>query len=181
MRIEFPFPGYEAIAGVEIPDENVMGVFAPPVDGEVDEDSVLARGFAKPVEAPRLRDALRGSRRVLLLVDDGTRGTPVARLLPYVAEELKAADISDDRVTILTAQGTHRQMRESELRRKLGEFHGRFAVHQHNWLDESNLVEFGYTVDGTRVTANRLLAEHDFVIGLGSIVPHRVKGFSGGA
>src|SRR5204862_4414995 len=39
----------------------------------------------------------------------------------------------------------------------------------------------GHTSDGTRVTANRLLAEHDFVLGLGSIVPHRVKGFSGGA
>jgi nickel-dependent lactate racemase len=31
------------------------------------------------------------------------------------------------------------------------------------------------------VTANRLLAESDFVLGLGSIVPHRIKGFSGGA
>ena len=46
---------------------------------------------------------------------------------------------------------------------------------------KSNLHEFGHTRDGTRVTANRLLAESDFVLGLGSIVPHRIKGFSGGA
>src|SRR5205823_10591754 len=84
-------------------------------------------------------------------------------------------------IRLLTAQGTHRRMMEGELRQKLGEFYGRFETHQHDWLDESNLHEFGRTRDGTRVTANRLLQEADFVIGLGSIVPHRVKGFSGGA
>lgn len=72
-------------------------------------------------------------------------------------------------------------MREGELKQKPGDFYGRFEVRQHRWLDESNLRNFGRTSDGTRVTANRLLAEADFVIGLGSIVPHRVKGFSGGA
>ena len=35
--------------------------------------------------------------------------------------------------------------------------------------------------DGTRVTAHHLLKDADFVLGIGSIVPHRVKGFSGGA
>jgi nickel-dependent lactate racemase len=67
------------------------------------------------------------------------------------------------------------------LRQKLGEFYGRFPVHQHRWLDSSSLHEFGRISDGTRVMANRLLAENDFVLGLGSIVPHRIKGFSGGA
>lgn len=67
------------------------------------------------------------------------------------------------------------------VRQKLGEFYGGFETHQHDWLDEPNLHEFGRTRDGTRETANRLLTEADFIIGLGSIVPHRVKGFSGGA
>src|SRR5438067_9953811 len=181
MKIDFPFPCYETIAPVEVPDSNLMGVFSPPVEGDVDEAAVLARGFAEPVGAPRLRDALRGASRVLMLIDDSTRGTPVPRILEHVAAEQTAAGISDKSVAILTAQGTHRQMNEEELKRKLGDFHGRFAVHQHNWLDESNLREFGHTSDGTRVAANRLLAEYDFVLGIGSIVPHRVKGFSGGA
>ena len=29
-------------------------------------------------------------------------------------------------------------------------------MHQHHWLDESNLRDYGRTGDGTRVTANRL-------------------------
>jgi nickel-dependent lactate racemase len=181
MKIDFPFPGYEAIAPVEVPDANLMGIFSPAIDGQVTESAVLTRGFAAPIGAPRLREALHGANRVLILVDDGTRGTPVPKILPHVAAELEAARIPDRSVAILTAQGTHRQMTEPELKRKLGDFYGRFAIHQHNWLDEASHREFGYTSDGTRVVANRLLAEFDFVLGIGSIVPHRVKGFSGGA
>jgi nickel-dependent lactate racemase len=181
LKIDFPYPGYERIAAVEVPDANLMGVYSPRSAGEVDEKVVLARGFAEPYGAPRLREAVKRTDRVLILVEDSTRGTPIPRLLPYVLEELHAAGVSDESVTLLTAQGTHREMTEGELRQKLGEFYGRFPVAQHRWLDESNLCEFGHTSDGTRVTANRRLAESDFVLGLGSIVPHRIKGFSGGA
>jgi nickel-dependent lactate racemase len=72
-------------------------------------------------------------------------------------------------------------MTPTELRQKLGEFAGRFKVHEHHYLDRGRLYEFGHTRDGTPVTANRLIAECDFVLGVGSIVPHRVKGLSGGA
>ncbi|HYH86784.1 MAG TPA: nickel-dependent lactate racemase [Pyrinomonadaceae bacterium] len=181
MKVDFPYEGYERIPPADVPDANLLGVYAPRVVGDVDEERVLARGFVEPHGASRLREALRPTDRVLVLVEDGTRGTPVPRLLKYVAEELSAACVADEQVRLLTAQGTHRSMSEDELRRKLGEFYGRFETHQHDWLDESNLREFGRTRDGTRVTANRLLREADFVLGLGSIVPHRVKGFSGGA
>ena len=181
MIIDFPYPGYERIAAVEVPDENLLGVYAPRSVGQVGEEEVLAGGFAEPYGAPHLRDAVRPTDRVLVLVDDATRGTPVPRLLKRVIGELRAAGIPDRQIRLLTAQGTHRRMTEGELRQKLGEFYGRFETHQHNWLDVSNLHEFGRTKDGTRVTANCLLAEAEFIIGLGSIVPHRVKGFSGGA
>ncbi|PYS90267.1 MAG: nickel-dependent lactate racemase [Acidobacteria bacterium] len=181
MKIDFPYPGYERVAPVEVPDANLMGVYAPRAVGQVNEEDVLARGFSEPIGAPRLREAVKPTDRVLILVDDGTRGTPVPRLLKRVAGELWAAGVLDKQIALLTAQGTHREMREAELQQKLGDFYGRFEVHQHHWLDESNLREFGHTKDGTRVTAHRLLAEANFVIGLGSIVPHRVKGFSGGA
>lgn len=181
MLIDFPYPGYEEIAPVEVPDANLMGVFAPRAVGDVDEEAVLGRGFAEPFGAWRLRNAVRPTDRVLVLIDDLTRGTPVPRLLKHVIRELWEAGILDRQIQLLTAQGTHRKMTAGELHQKLGEFHGRFMLHQHDWLDNANLCGFGHTSDGTCVTANRLLAECDFVLGLGSIVPHRIKGFSGGA
>ncbi len=181
MTVDFPYQGYEGIASVEVPETNLLGAFAPRAVPAVEEERVLTRAMANPIGAPLLRDVAHPSDRVLVLVDDATRGTPVARIFRYVIAELEAAGTADEHIAILTAQGTHRRMSDAELRDKLGEFYGRFAVHQHDWLDEDQLHDFGRTSDGTPVRANCLLSEADLILGIGSIVPHRIKGFSGGA
>ncbi len=181
MRIDFPYRGYETIAPVEVPDANLMGVYSPRAFDRVDEEGVLRHGFAAPVGAPRLRHAVGPARRILILIDDASRMTPTARILPYVLDELKAAGVADEHIEFLQAPGTHRPMTSAELREKLGPCEGRFRVHEHHYLDTESLHDFGRTSDGTPVTANRLLAEADFVLGIGSILPHRVKGLSGGA
>lgn len=166
---------------MEVPDANLMGVYAPRTSADIPEEEVLAHGFAKPHGTPRLQDVVKSTDRVLVLIDDGTRSTPISRLLHHVLRELWTIGVMDQQIVLLTAQGTHREMSEKEIMQKLGEFYGRFSVYQHYWLEDSNLHDFGRTSDGTRITANRLLRKSDFVIGLGSIVPHRIKGFSGGA
>lgn len=181
MRIDFPYPGYEGIAPVEVPDENLMGVFSPREFQDVDESRVLAEGFATPLGAPRLREAAGGGDRVLVLIDDATRATPTARILPHVLAELGAAGVGDDRIEFLQAPGTHREMTDDELKEKLGPCFGRFKVHPHHWQNREQLKEYGKTSDGTSVTANKLLAEFDFILGIGGILPHRVKGMAGGA
>ncbi|MDQ3950345.1 MAG: lactate racemase domain-containing protein, partial [Gemmatimonadota bacterium] len=129
--MDFPYPGYEEIPPVEVPDANVLGVFAPRAVADVEEEAVLARAMAKPIGAPLLRNAARPGDRVLILVDDATRGTPVPRVFRHVIAELEAGGVADDRIALLTAQGTHRRMADVELRDKVGEFYGRFAIHQH--------------------------------------------------
>lgn len=182
MKISFPYKHFEQIEPAEVPDANLLGVFEPRALGEgKDTQTVLKRGFANPVGAPRLRELAKAGDRVLILIDDYTRGTPVPKILPFVLEELEDAGIKDRQITILTAQGTHREMTEAELMEKLGPYFGRFPVHQHRWQDPSSLHRFGSLSDGTPVTANKLLAEHELVLGIVSIVPHRIKGFSGGS
>lgn len=180
MKIEFNYPGYEEIAPVEVPDANLAGIFEPRRFAGIDEAAVLKQGFDNPIGAEPLRRAASRARNALILIDDATRGTPVSRLLPHVLTELHGAGISNDRIEFLQAPGTHRPMTEQELKKKLGEYCGKFEVHEHHWLDNRSLHQFGATRDGTRVTANKLLTQFDFVMGIGSIVPHRVKGFSGG-
>jgi nickel-dependent lactate racemase len=181
VNIDFPFPGYESIEPFEVPDGRLMGVFAPRSYDHIHEAKVLRHGFEFPSGAPVLRQAVKPTDRVLVLIDDGTRMTPTARVLPYLLAELHAAGVSDDRIEFLQAPGTHRPMKPDELREKLGEAYGRYKIHEHHWLDESSLHDFGTTRDGTRVTANKLLTQFDFITGIGSILPHRVKGLSGGA
>jgi nickel-dependent lactate racemase len=181
VKIDFPYPGYENIAPVEVPDAQLMGVFGPRAWHETDEAAVLREGFRHPIGAPPLREAVGARDRVLILIDDATRATPTARILPLVLDELHAAGVPDDRIELLQAPGTHRPMSDAELRGKLGGCYGRYRVHEHHYEDRSALDDFGRTRDGTPVTANRRLRDADFVIGVGAILPHRVKGFSGGA
>jgi len=181
VKIDFPYPGYEKIAPVDVPDAQLMGVFGPRAWREMDEAAVLREGLQHPIEAPPLREAVKARDRVLILIDDATRATPTARILPLVLDELHAAGVPDDRIELLQAPGTHRPMNDAELREKLGPCYGRYRVHEHRYRDRSTLHDFGHTRDGTPVTANRLLRDADFVLGVGAILPHRVKGFSGGA
>src|SRR5881227_3610411 len=104
MRIDFPYPGYQAIAPVEVPDANLMGVFTPR-SFAVDEEAVLRQGFERPIGAARLRDAVRAGHRVLVLIDDATRVTPIAQILPHVLEELHAGGVADERIELLQAPG----------------------------------------------------------------------------
>jgi nickel-dependent lactate racemase len=181
VRIDCPYPDYKDIKPFDVPDRNLMGIYSPKAFDGTDEAAVIREGFAKPVGAPRLRDAVRGQKSVLILIDDGTRATPTDRLLPALLEELHAGGILDDKIEFLQAPGTHRPMKPGELKQKLGKYHGKFKVHEHHYQDKSSLHDFGKTRDGTPVTANKLLTQFDFVMGIGSIVPHRVKGLSGGA
>jgi nickel-dependent lactate racemase len=181
MQVTFPYPGYEKVEPMEVPDERLMGAWGPKILDAPDEEGTMRRGMSQPFGAKRLREELRGKQNVLVLIDDGTRFTPTAKILPHVVAELEAAGIADERVKILTAQGTHRRMEKSELKKKLGDLSERFEVHQHDWKDEKQLHDFGKTRDGTVVRANKLVKEADYVIGVGSIVPHRIKGFGGGA
>jgi lactate racemase len=181
MKLEFPYKHYESIAPAIIPDENLMGVYAPRSVGPTDEERIISRGISQPIGCSPLPEMVKKNDRVLVLIDDYTRGTPVKKVLPHLLSELKKGGVSEKSITLLTAQGTHRRMTEAEIAEKLGSYAGKFPVHQHHWTDESMLHHFGALADGTVVRANRLLTEADFILGIVSIVPHRVKGFSGGA
>lgn len=151
----------------------------PPAD---DANAVLAHALANPIGTSPLRQLAVGARHVVVIIDDMTRPTPTHLLLPGIMEELGAAGIPDDRITILVATGTHRPMTHAELEAKAGrEIVARFRIVNHDYTIPENQVDLGTTPSGIPVTVNRLVAESDFVIGVGNIVPHRYCGWAGGA
>ncbi len=78
MKIDFPYKHFESFEPALVPDANLLGIFAPRALGEGKESqTVLKRGFENPIGAPRLREAVQAGDRVLILIDDYTRGTPV--------------------------------------------------------------------------------------------------------
>jgi lactate racemase len=132
----------------------------------------------QPIGVPQLREMAAGARSAVIAVDDISRPTPVAAILPAVLREL--AGISAERITILVALGAHRPMVRDELERKLGAAILReYDVQQHHPYE--NLVDRGRSSRGTPVHLNRTFCEADVRIGVGGVLPHPYAGFGGGA
>lgn len=179
MKISFPYPGLEPL---EIPDKNLIGIFSPStMKADESEEEIIKGALTQPIGSPPLSQRLKGTEKVLVLVDDYTRTTPTQKILPLLMEELGRIGIEKEKIQIMVALGTHRPMTQEEMGKKFGEeFLKQYPVLNHCWWDSSQLISLGETQKGTPILVNRIIREVDFIIGVGQIVPHRVSGFSGG-
>jgi nickel-dependent lactate racemase len=133
-----------------------------------------------PTASDPLSEIARGKKRIVIVVDDLTRPTPVEKILPLVLNELQEAGISSDSVTVVMAGGTHLQPTKEEIGKKIGNDLARMIkVLPHD--PEKDLVDLGKTSRGTPIHLNRIVSVSDLVIGVGCIYPHPAAGFSGGS
>ncbi len=181
MKITIPY-GDETI-GFDVPADSPTAVLAPrPVQGMADPRGEVRRALEAPIVAAPLREAVAGARSVAILADDLTRQTPSHLIIPALLDELNAAGVRDEQCQVIIALGTHRPMTEAEIRSHYGPgVTGRVRVINSPWQDAGQMVDLGTTPNGTPVSIARPVLDADFVIGLGSIVPHHIPGFSAGA
>jgi len=145
------------------------------------EQQIILKRIRNPIGCPPLKDCVKGKKEILIVTDDNTRQTPLKKILPYVIDELIGAGIKDRAIKVLIASGTHRPMTKSELREKFGRaILSRFKIYRHNWRNKKELKRINSTIYGKKICVNRLAKESDFIIGIGSILPHATTGFSGG-
>jgi nickel-dependent lactate racemase len=124
----------------------------------------------------------RPGQRVAVIVDDYTRKTPAAQMLPPILERLLAAGVERGDIRIVAALGTHRPMSPEELVAKLGaEVAEQYPIVNLPSTTEGEMVYLGTSSNGIPAWVNRTVAEADLRIGLGMITPHMDAGFSGGA
>jgi len=179
VNVTFPYPD---VAPLAIPDSFDAEIFEPkPYSCPVSGAEVVLHALRNPVATDRLSELARGRRKVLIVIDDMTRPTPVSEFIHYLMDELHRAGIRDSQVQFLTALGTHRPMTKDEMARKLGSGTiKRFKVHNHKWDDPDCLELIGRTDQGVPVWINKLVRESDLVIGIGAIMPIEICGFTGG-
>jgi nickel-dependent lactate racemase len=97
-------------------------------------------------------------------------------------KRIEKAGVSDDRIVLIMAPGTHRPMTEQELAVKLGAgIMRRYTFLNRDYQDTRKFQYLGETESGTPIEVDREVLEADFVIGLGNITPHISAGWSGGA
>ncbi len=142
--------------------------------------SELRAAIANPIGTPPIREMAEGKTDVVIIFDDMTRVTRVAQIVPFVLEELAEAGIPDSKIRFVPALGCHGAMDRFDFAKKLGEETlSRFPVYNHNAF--GNCVYVGTTSYGTRVSVNAEIMKCDIKIAIGSIVPHILAGFGGGA
>ncbi len=173
--------GKEKIA-FELPQSWRVLSYAVPreIAAEKDVPKLFLRTLDNPVDAKPLPNILKGAHPTTIVIDDDTRPTPIHLILPLIADYLVANGIDKSRIKIVIAVGTHHPMPEEAIRKRVGDrIFTDFNVVNHNSLAD-DLVEVGTLSSGETLKINRIVAEADVKIGLGSVIPHPANGFGGG-
>ena len=164
---------------LELPSRNLTVVEPRFVPGLPDEAAAFRAAARAPMGSAPLRDLVRASERVAVLIPDHTRPLPRERLLPWLFEEL--AHVPAENITIINGTGSHRANTPAELRQMVGDaVFERYRIINHDSRDPASLARAGTTIDGRAVSMNRAYVEADRRIVMGFIEPHFMAGFSGG-
>ncbi len=180
-RIELTFrPG--VATEVEIDDQNLIFYAEQRKLSEVPKQSQLVvDALDNPISTPQLIELIKPEDGILIIVDDFTRPTPAATILPAILKRVHEAGIPRNGVKILIASGTHRPMSDDELIAKLGvEIQRGYNVLNHDY-QEGPFVHLGHTENGIPVEVNEQVFKADFKIAIGNVVPHTSAGWGGGS
>ena len=167
---------------VEIDAHNLLFYAAHRKAVEIpDQTRVVQDALENPIGTGKLEDLLQPDHSVVIMVDDATRPTPAAKILPFILERIEKVGIPDEAVRIFMGMGTHRPMTEEELRIKLGDsVRERYGVINRDYR-EGDFVPLGQTESGTPIEIDRDVLEADFKIAVGNVIPHISAGWGGGS
>ncbi len=175
-------PGQREATQLDIPDEHQGEVLSPrPVRVPDSTAHLLLAALAHPIGRSPLAELVHAGQKILIVTDDNTRMTPVASTLPLLLAQLRAAGCRSADIALAVALGTHRRMTPAELERKLGTTAaGQFRVFNDPAQASEHFVPTGQFLNGAPVEVHHAVLEADFIIGIGSVVPHSEAGWSGG-
>ncbi len=178
MKLQFGLGA--GVQEAEVPEKNLLGVLhanevAPGLAGEAE----VRRALAEPIGSPRLREIVKPGEKIAIVTSDLTRPMPTCQVMPALLDELYAAGVKAEDVTLVFALGSHRKQTDGERKRLAGERAWREIACVDS--DPSDCVHMGVTAAGTPVDITRTVAEADRRICLGNIEYHYFAGYSGGA
>ncbi|MEM3596947.1 MAG: nickel-dependent lactate racemase [Candidatus Bathyarchaeia archaeon] len=165
-----------------IPAQNFLGSIEPKEkSGVPDAKAEIERALKEPIASKRLSEIVKSEHKVAIVVDDATRPAPSHLMVPPLLNELNAAGIKDENVTIIFGCGTHRAVTPEEAIQLLGEMVVKRVKAISHDCRAKDLVYVGTTKTyGTRVYLNRVFAEADVKILTGDVGFHYYAGYGGG-
>lgn len=168
---------------LSIPDKNILAVLEPSGGEPVaDLAAEVARLVKHPTAGPSLEETVGANKpkTAAIIVNDMTRSTPTAEMLPPLLEELERLGVPSSGISIVVATGTHRPMNDDETRQTVGDaVFAKYRVENHD-CDSPDLVDMGTLSTGNRLMINKTVAEADLRLAIGEVLLHYYAGFAGG-
>ena len=133
-----------------------------------------------PIGTPTLKEIAQGKQNAVIVVEDISRPTYMEEILNIILSQLNTVGLSDEKITILFALGSHRPLDRRDSIKKLGlSIVDRINIENHHPYE--NLVYIGESQKGTPIYLNKTYHDADLKIAVGTVVPHPLAGFGGGA
>lgn len=166
----------------EIESSRVLDVLkANEKEGLRDPLKAVENSLKKPVGTAPLAELLAAEEisELVIIVNDVTRFTPYKYMLPPLLKTISEAGIKKEEVTFIVATGVHSPHSTEQNKEIFGEEIDANYNFIHHDCDQ-DLVEMGKLSTGNQLKINKKVAEADFLITTGVILPHYMAGFSGG-
>ncbi len=177
MKIEF---GYgKGVQNVEVPEKNLLAILtANEMEHERRGADAVKYALENPIGSPRLKEIAKPGQKVVVITSDISRPLPSYDVLPDVIDELNAAGVPDEDITVVFALGSHRPHTEEERKRLAGDY--AFGKVRCIDSDPDDCIHMGSSSNGTPFDFTRTVAEADLRVALGNIEFHYFAGYSGG-
>ncbi|MFX1307538.1 MAG: nickel-dependent lactate racemase [Promethearchaeota archaeon] len=164
---------------LEFPDSWDVKVFDMKGADEFSQNQI-EKAINNPIGTPSLIELAKGKQKVVIVVEDISRPTPMENILNIIINQLNSVSIEDEKITILYALGSHRPLDRRDSIKKLGlSIVNRINIENHHPYE--NLIFLGESKMGTPVYLNKTYYEADLKIAVGTVVPHPLAGYGGGA
>ncbi|MDR2588880.1 MAG: nickel-dependent lactate racemase, partial [Spirochaetales bacterium] len=167
---------------INLPDSACVKVIEPEfVPACANQKEAVAASLRKTVGTPPLAEMVKKTDTVAVVFSDITRPTPNHIIIPAILEELQAAGVPRDNITLFNSTGTHRLNTEEEIAGMLTpEVAKAYRIIQNDARSEGQHVTVGTTKSGNVVKLQKDFLACSFKILTGFIEPHFFAGFSGG-
>ncbi|MEH7250101.1 nickel-dependent lactate racemase [Neobacillus niacini] len=147
--------------------------------GLENEIEALKEALRNPIGAAPLKEMVKATDKVAIVISDITRPTPNHKMVPVLIEELNHVPLEN--FVIINGTGTHRDQTREEFVQMLGDWVvDNIRIINNQCHDKETLVNLGKSKFGCDVFLNKEYVEADFRIVTGFIEPHFFAGFSGG-
>lgn len=176
---------------ISVPDSSEVIKYGtkkfPEIPAHPDPEKAVRESLKNPIGGDKLSDRVKKGDNVTIAFDDPIKvPRSIKTTIPVIMDELIEAGVNEKDIELISANGAHPKLRDSELKEHLGaDIYKRFCPFQgaksriknHDCVNDT--IYLGETEFGDQVEYNKIVEETDQLIYTGTIFPSPYGGYPG--